>query len=1042
MSISISGSNSISGLSGNDTNFDKVLEQLKQIESTQLRRLEAWKSDWNLRYEAFGQIIDQVQAASNMLSSLSNKNNFVTKNVTSSNENIVTAVANASAQDVQHAINVTQVASNAIWANIGHTFGSKDDVINTSGSTQKFEYTYAGKRYSVDIPNKTTLDSFVNLVNNDVNNPGVKVSLIQTGSGYVFQVAGKDTGSANDLIIHNTGLVGMDATGTSSTWVTNNALNLTEGVTNPTQYVFDVVLDSGVSKSITIRGDATAQEVVDAFNNAAGGISASLDSTGNLIVAGVQSFTRRTAADSAYKAAGLNVRVGNLNEALLSSSSNEELTFSVLMNNGKTREFTISGGASKKTFLAQLAQATQDSDTVDIGMDSDGSWSINLSGVTSISQTSGTDASLAYTSEKYDGTKKDDYLIASISGNTTLTFGTNDSDGTDNISITDRLSDDEQALRYTLVRNDGSAVYVDFSSEEVKNGATYKDLYVRIKSVAQDKGIAFIEDGTNQLTLNGITSFRLTTGSGAMAGITAETKSSFTISKDDIFYTDSTGAVLLEEPPSLQYTITLNDGSERKVTVDSGKTMNEVISQIQGELTGTGASARLVDANGAAWVDEQTSGAAYLEFQNVQSVTGPGIRGQVATSTNWSIQRAANARYQIDNWPLEMESETNQVSDVIEGVIFSIQDTGAARISVSTDVTSVEQSIQNFLDAINSVLLTINELTAYDEDKEVTSNDPNDMGNDNYSASGLTNQKGSLLTGNYGVQLLKSRFTSLLISSPAGFQSRTTAEDILSGDVLATLANLGIKMDNTTTSDTYGFFVIAPASGIAELQNMDAENYNNMITNNLEAVVDFFCASGSGSSSTSDFRYGSHVEGITKAGVYDVEYEVDGNGNITSVTVGGVEATRDTSQPGYYYSVASGDARGLSILIDNLEPTTPGNPHKGQVRIKEGLVQTVNNFLKAELNYTDVNVPTNASPQEYADAVALKSKNGALMVLRENYRNIMENIDAKIEKEQYRISVWESRQKQIFANLETLLAQYGEQQKTLESQLAQLGNGD
>lgn len=63
MAISISGSNAISGLSGNDTNFDKVLEQLKKIESSQLNRLEAWKGDWNLRYEAFGKIIEQVQAA-------------------------------------------------------------------------------------------------------------------------------------------------------------------------------------------------------------------------------------------------------------------------------------------------------------------------------------------------------------------------------------------------------------------------------------------------------------------------------------------------------------------------------------------------------------------------------------------------------------------------------------------------------------------------------------------------------------------------------------------------------------------------------------------------------------------------------------------------------------------------------------------------------------------------------------------------------------------------------------------------------------------
>ena len=67
MGISISGSNAISGLGGSDTNCDKVLEQLKEIESTNINRLEAWKNDWKLRYEAFTQIIERIRAASSML---------------------------------------------------------------------------------------------------------------------------------------------------------------------------------------------------------------------------------------------------------------------------------------------------------------------------------------------------------------------------------------------------------------------------------------------------------------------------------------------------------------------------------------------------------------------------------------------------------------------------------------------------------------------------------------------------------------------------------------------------------------------------------------------------------------------------------------------------------------------------------------------------------------------------------------------------------------------------------------------------------------
>ena len=139
--------------------------------------------------------------------------------------------------------------------------------------------------------------------------------------------------------------------------------------------------------------------------------------------------------------------------------------------------------------------------------------------------------------------------------------------------------------------------------------------------------------------------------------------------------------------------------------------------------------------------------------------------------------------------------------------------------------------------------------------------------------------------------------------------------------------------------------------------------------------------------------------------------------------------------PGYYYSVASGDGRGLAILIDDLSE----GEHTGQVRIKEGLVQSVNSFLKSELVFNDVNM-SGTDPAKTADAIALKSQNGALMVLRDNYKTIMENIDKKIGKEQSRLALWESRQKKYFANLETLLNNYGTMQKQLESQIAKMNN--
>ncbi|WP_298031538.1 flagellar filament capping protein FliD [uncultured Desulfovibrio sp.] len=1091
MAISISGSNSISGLSGNDTNFDKVLAQLKKIESTQLNRLEAWKSDWNLRYEAFGKLIEQVQAASNLLSTLADKNNFVTKNVTSSNENILTAVANASAQDVQHTIKVSQVASNAIWANTGHVFDSKTDVINTTGTTQYFRFNYAGKDHEIKVPAGTTLESFASMVNNSTENPGIKISLIQSGSGYVFQVAGKDTGTDNNLIIYDNNLVGMGTTGsTTSTWLTNNKLDISQNVTDPTEYTYDIVLQSGVKKSVTIKGNATAADLVTALN-AAGGITASLDGGGNLVLGGVKSFSRRKSSDSAYTPASTWVGIGDLKDSnnndiklnavggmAAGKGDNDLLAFTMTMEDGTTRKFKIKAGATKRDLLVQMAQATQSGDSVNIGLGADG-WGVSLSGVTNVACADLTDASQLTTMPTAASGVKDTLGGNLTSASATLTFDKDKlSERIDGKAAGDPVVD----LVFTLTLDDGSVVYVESLTDGTKlnSGMTNQQLLDAVNA-AYPGTISGADN--NILKLDGVQDFKLTTGASGTAGFTTRIETSTTVpatntapGENSLFYTDGTG-VYLEEPPDLVYTVTTNDGKTGTLTLPSGTSMKQVLESLKepgssnwtwtekdsggNDIPATPPSAAdlgvaFTDAAGKEYVgadgvtpltlDEIVASGKpiYLQVKNVQNVSGPSIQGQMATSSNWRIQRSANARYQVDNWPMEMESSSNRVGDVIDGVVFNIQDVGDARIAVGTDIVSVEQSIQKFLDAVNSVLLTIRDYTSYDKDREVTSSDPKDIGKDNYSPSGLTNQKGGLLMGNYGVQLFKSRFSGMLSSSPPGFKSRQSADDILSGDVLASLANLGIKTDTDESSKTYGLLVIAPKSGIAELQTLDKENYNNMITNNLEAVVDFFCASGTGSSTSTDFRYGSHVEGITKAGNYEVKYEVvlDSNGNPqpTNVTVGGVPVTRDESMPGYYYSVPSGEARGLSILIDDLTPGEhpPAGKEPMYVRIKQGLVQTVNSFCKDELTFTDVNINANSTPAEIVDAIALKSKNGALMSLRDNYKMVMENIDKKISQEQLRIETWESRQKTIFANLETLLKKYSEQQKSLESQLKQL----
>ena len=206
------------------------------------------QDDWNLRYQAFGKIIEAAQSTKSQISTLKNRNNFVSKLVTSSDDGIVTGTANSNAQNMQHTINVKQVASNSVWAN-KHVFSSKNDIINKTDNAVDFKFTYGGKTVSISVPPNTTLDSFVSLVNNSKDNPGITVSTVKTSGGYLFQVAGKDTGEENNLVIYDCALEGMSAAGTSSSWSTSKEVDLGEG--------------NGVIRVAVVHGLANARKLAE-----------------------------------------------------------------------------------------------------------------------------------------------------------------------------------------------------------------------------------------------------------------------------------------------------------------------------------------------------------------------------------------------------------------------------------------------------------------------------------------------------------------------------------------------------------------------------------------------------------------------------------------------------------------------------------------------------------------------------------------------------------------------------------------------------------
>ena len=260
------------------------------------------------------------------------------------------------------------------------------------------------------------------------------------------------------------------------------------------------------------------------------------------------------------------------------------------------------------------------------------------------------------------------------------------------------------------------------------------------------------------------------------------------------------------------------------------------------------------------------------------------------TKPVWHIQHSENAQIKVDGWPSGtnnwLEVPSNSIGDVVEGLTFTLMGTGETNISVNTDTEAIMQNVVDFIDAVNNLRTTITELTKYDPNKATV-----DL---NYSESLYDMQKGSILTGNYGIQMISSRLKIATASTPKGFIPQYKQGDLFLGDMISSLAQLGIKT-KATGEGSQGF-------GLLEL-NTDP-NFpilDDVLKNNPEAVAEFFAASNKGVSDTSDFSFVSSLDRVTRPGAFQVSYTLDSNGKVTGPAyINGKEAVyyEDTNQLG------------------------------------------------------------------------------------------------------------------------------------------------
>lgn len=477
-------------------------------------------------------------------------------------------------------------------------------------------------------------------------------------------------------------------------------------------------------------------------------------------------------------------------------------------------------------------------------------------------------------------------------------------------------------------------------------------------------------------------STRLTATASSTAQEASHTIEIGQLATNDVLITSSGVADLYDSITSSDTSFTFSYAGE-SFTIDNiaaGTTLDSFVRTINNHADSRGKIRASTIYDGSTYHLQITGEDQGSDNQVIISNTGTMVFS--ASSFN-QTQDAANAQIRVNGFPSSaggwIERDSNTINDVIEGLTLDLKDAEVGadiKVNVTTNTASIKENIYAFVDAVNEIRAQIISITAVDDEGE-----------------------GSILTGNYGIDMVSQNLKNITAEMGRGFS--VWDPDTLLGDKYTSLSQLGIM---TNADDG------SPMKGLLEINE---EELDEALEKDPLAVAELFSAKNIGESQSPDFSYTSMVDGTTQPGVYDIEITSDGSG-ITSATINGVAAKIS----GWSVTGLSGDALGLALELDSHSAGT----YSGTVSIKQGKTSEMVEELEA------LTKPYNEYTYE----------GGPLAVLQDNYNDIMDSIDSKIDYEKTRIEKMERTMKLKYARLDALLGEYELQQSSLESAMSQL----
>lgn len=418
------------------------------------------------------------------------------------------------------------------------------------------------------------------------------------------------------------------------------------------------------------------------------------------------------------------------------------------------------------------------------------------------------------------------------------------------------------------------------------------------------------------------------------------------------------------------------------IEVSAGTTLTELVDLINNDSDNPGVQASILDDGGGSATSQHLilSGKNTGSANKITSIshTLDNFDGNGVAGGNFTqTQQSTNSMMKIDGYPAG-DKYLQKRTNLVTDIING----GSVNLKSSgtTNIT-VSNDIDSMVDKVKTFVDAYNEAIEYID--QITNVTLDEQGEADTSQSGV-------LVGNYVINILENNLRSFISSPAIGFKD--------SVDDYTILPQVGVSTD---------------FNGNLEI---DEELLRQELSDNPDGVADLFTNNKQVVSNSTYFSHYSSTSS-TNEGEYVFEANFDGGGNLT----GGRYRKENestwytlTEEDGKYLTASKGDAKGIAMHVtwDGSSTTQTSD-----VRIKYG---------KAREFYRDFDE-------------LLDEDEGITKVLIDNYENIMENIDKRIERELDRVKQVEARLKAKYANMEVTLQEQNSQMERLQQTIASLG---